>query len=72
MGAKYPIYDGLLNIVHWQGNKICNVGNVGKYLIFAGEQKYSTLAMECLEHLAFAAVGCWTFGSRNPAPSKLR
>ena len=38
MGAKYPIYDGLLNIVHWQGNKICNIGNVGKYLIFAGEQ----------------------------------
>ena len=26
MGAKYPIYDGLLNIVHWQGNKICNIG----------------------------------------------
>ena len=38
MGAKYPIYDGLLNIVHWQGNKMCNIGNVGKYLIFAGEQ----------------------------------
>ena len=61
--AKYCTLAGQQNMQYRQCWKISDI---------CRGAKYSTLAGECLEHLAFAAVGCWTFGSRNPTPSKLR